>query len=128
MSANAERPTAATTGRQRPSPLLITVLIVGAIIGAFVLFSGFYADVLWFDQLGFIQILQTRWLSFAVMFLIGFVAMAVPLAVSVQVAFRSRPVYAQLNSQLDRYQELVEPLRKVVMWAGPVAIGRRPAR
>ncbi|WP_072313872.1 UPF0182 family membrane protein [Agrococcus sp. Marseille-P2731] len=123
MSANAERPTAATTGRQRPSPLLITVLIVAAIIGAFVLFSGFYADVLWFDQLGFVQVLQTRWLSIATMFAIGFVAMAVPLALAVQIAFRSRPVYAQLNSQLDRYQELVEPLRKLVMWAAPVALG-----
>lgn len=123
MSANAERPPAATTGRQRPSPLLITVLIVAAIIGAFVIFSGFYADILWFDQLGFVQVLQTRWLSIAVMFLIGFLAMAVPVAVAVQVAFRSRPVYAQLNSQLDRYQELVEPLRKLVMWAAPVALG-----
>ncbi|WP_306233711.1 UPF0182 family protein [Agrococcus beijingensis] len=109
--------------RQRPSPLLITVLIVAAIIGAFVLFSGFYADVLWFDQLGFLQVLQTRWVSMLVMFLIGFVAMAVPLAISVQVAFRSRPVYAQLNSQLDRYQELVEPLRKVGMWAAPAVLG-----
>ncbi|WP_347756743.1 UPF0182 family protein [Agrococcus sp. ProA11] len=123
MSANAERPTAATTGRQRPSPLLITVLIVAAIIGAFVLFSGFYADILWFDQLGFVQVLQTRWLSIAVMFAIGFVAMAVPLALAIQIAFRSRPVYAQLNSQLDRYQELVEPLRRVVMWAAPAALG-----
>lgn len=123
MSATAARPPAATTRRQRPSPLLITILIVAALIGAFVLFSGFYADVLWFDQLGFLQVLQTRWLSMAVMFLIGFVGMAVPLALSVQIAFRSRPVYAQLNSQLDRYQELVEPLRQVGMWAAPVVLG-----
>jgi uncharacterized protein len=124
VSANAERPMPTTApSRQRPSPLLITVLIVAAIIGAFVLFSGFYADILWFDQLGFLQVLQTRWVSMLVMFLIGFVAMAVPVALSVQIAFRSRPVYAQLNSQLDRYQELVEPLRKVGMWAAPVVLG-----
>lgn len=123
VSANAERPTSTTTGRQRPSPLLITVAIVGALIGAFVLFSGFYADILWFDQLGFVQILQTRWLSMAAMFAIGFLGMAVPLALAIQIAFRSRPVYAQLSSQLDRYQELVEPLRKVGMWAVPVALG-----
>ena len=124
MSANAERPIPMTapTGR-RPSPLLITVLVVAAIIGAFVVFSGFYADVLWFDQLGFLQVLQTRWLSMLVMFLIGFLGMAVPLALSVQIAFRSRPVYAQLNSQLDRYQELVEPLRRAGMWAAPAVLG-----
>lgn len=122
MSANAERPPS-TTSRQRPSPLLITVAIVGAIVGGFVLFSGFYADILWFDQLGFVQILQTRWLSIGALFLAGFLGMAVPLAIAIQVAFRSRPMYAQLNSQLDRYQELVEPLRKVGMWAVPVALG-----
>ncbi|WP_211220850.1 UPF0182 family protein [Agrococcus lahaulensis] len=110
------------TGR-RPSPLLITVIVVAAILGAFVLFSGFYADILWFDQLGFLQVLQTRWLSMLVMFLIGFLGMAVPLALSVQIAFRSRPVYAQLSSQLDRYQELVEPLRRVGMWAAPAVLG-----
>lgn len=123
MSASPARPAATAPRGRRPSPLLITVLIVGAIIGAFVLFSGFYADVLWFDQLGFLQVLQTRWLSMAVMFLIGFLAMAVPLALAIQIAFRSRPVYAQLNSQLDRYQELVEPLRKVGMWAVPIVLG-----
>lgn len=122
MSANAERPPS-TTSRQRPSPLLITVAIVGAIVGGFVLFSGFYADILWFDQLGFVQILQTRWLSIGALFLAGFLGMAVPLAIAIQIAFRSRPMYAQLNSQLDRYQELVEPLRKVGMWAVPVALG-----
>ncbi|WP_404311429.1 UPF0182 family protein [Agrococcus terreus] len=122
MSANAERPPS-TTSRQRPSPLLITVAIVGAIVGGFVLFSGFYADILWFDQLGFVQILQTRWLSIGALFLAGFLGMAVPLAIAIQVAFRSRPMYAQLSSQLDRYQELVEPLRKVGMWAVPVALG-----
>ncbi|MCR8671219.1 UPF0182 family protein [Agrococcus sp. HG114] len=109
--------------RRRPSPLLATVLVVGAIIAAFVVFSGFYADILWFDQLGFLQVLQTRWLSMLVMFVLGFLGMAVPLALSVQIAFRSRPVYAQLSSQLDRYQELVEPLRRVGMWAIPAVLG-----
>ncbi|GAA2172310.1 UPF0182 family protein [Agrococcus versicolor] len=107
----------------RRSPLIITLAVVAAIVVGFMLFSGFYADVLWFDQLGFVQVLQVRWIAMAAMFAIGFLAMAVPLAVSMQIAFRSRPMYAQLSSQLDRYQELVAPLRRLAMWVVPAVFG-----
>lgn len=107
----------------RRSPLIITLAVVAAIVVGFMLFSGFYADVLWFDQLGFVQVLQVRWVAMAAMFAIGFLAMAVPLALAMQIAFRSRPMYAQLSSQLDRYQELVAPLRRLAMWVVPAVFG-----
>lgn len=114
------RPEAAARKR---SPLVMTLVVVIALAVAFYYFTGFYTDYLWFDQLGFAQVLQVRWLSIAVMFLIGFVAMAVPLWAVMQVAFRTRPMYAQLSSQLDRYQELIEPLRRLGMIAIPVMFG-----
>src|SRR3712207_769376 len=49
--------------------------------------------------------------------------MAIPVFVSLQVAYRSRPVYAKLNSQLDRYQQVVEPLRRLAMFAIPSVLG-----
>lgn len=107
----------------RRSPLIITLAVVAAIVVGFMFFSGFYADILWFDQLGFVQVLQVRWVAMAAMFAIGFLAMAVPLAIAMQVAFRSRPMYAQLSSQLDRYQELVAPLRRLAMWVVPAVFG-----
>src|SRR5690606_32549674 len=59
----------------------------------------------------------------AVMFVIGFLAMAVPLFVTIQLAYRLRPVYVRLSSQLDRYQEVVEPLRRLAMWGMPIFFG-----
>ena len=50
--------------------------------------------------------------SITPMFAVGFVAMALVVWLSIALAFRARPVYAKLNSQLDRYQQLIEPLRK----------------
>ena len=41
----------------------------------------------------------------------------------IQIAFRSRPVYAKLNSQLDRYQQVFEPLRRLAMFGIPVVLG-----
>src|SRR5215218_6327240 len=49
--------------------------------------------------------------------------MALPLWLSIQLAYRARPVYAKLNSQLDRYQQVIEPLRRVAMIGVPVLLG-----
>ena len=55
---------------------MLTLLVVAALIVVFFWFSGFYADVLWYDQLGYLQVLLTQWGATAVMFLIGLVGMA----------------------------------------------------
>ena len=103
--------------------LTITAVIVAALVVLFFLFSSLFADVLWFDQLGFLSVLTTQWTATAVMFLVGFLGMAIPVWVSVEIAFRARPVYAKLNSQLDRYQQVIEPLRRVAMFGIPLVLG-----
>lgn len=114
---------AARTPRRSRAPLAITVAIIAGLVVLFFLFSGFYTDVLWFNQLGFLNVLTTQWLAGAVLFVIGFVAMAVPVWVSIQLAYRLRPVYAKLNSQLDRYQQVIEPLRRLAMYGIPTLLG-----
>ena len=57
------------------------------------------------------------------MFVVGFIGMAVPVWLAIQLAYRLRPVYARLSSQLDRYQEVVEPLRRLAMWGIPIFFG-----
>ncbi len=96
---------------------------MGVLIAAFFAFASFYADFLWFKQLGFETVLKTRWFATAVMFVVGFVAMAVPVALCIQIAYRVRPVYAKLSAQLDRYQEVIEPLRRLAMWGIPLFFG-----
>ncbi|TPW76588.1 UPF0182 family protein [Schumannella soli] len=97
--------------------------MVAAIVAAFFIFASLYTDFLWYDQLGFQNVLTTQWFASIVMFAIGFVGMAVPVFLSVQVAFRSRPVYAKLSAQLDRYQQVVEPLRRLAMFGVPAVLG-----
>lgn len=57
------------------------------------------------------------------MFVIGFLAMAVPLFLAIHISYRTRPVYARLTAQLDRYQEVVEPLRRILTWGVPIMFG-----
>jgi uncharacterized membrane protein (UPF0182 family) len=101
----------------------IAVAILAAIVVLFFVAANLYTDVLWYDQVGYLGVLTTEWAASAVMFFIGFVGMALPVFLSIEIAFRSRPVYAKLNSQLDRYQQVIEPLRRVVMFGLPALIG-----
>ncbi|WP_125131716.1 UPF0182 family protein [Microbacterium sp. 10M-3C3] len=103
--------------------IAITLAIIAALVVAFFVFANLYADWLWYAQLGFTEVLTTQWLARVVMFVIGFLAMAVPVWGVIQLAYRLRPVYARLSSQLDRYQEVVEPLRRLAMWGIPIFFG-----
>jgi uncharacterized protein len=103
--------------------LTITAIVLAAIIILFFIFAGLYSDWLWFQQLGYLKVLTTQWYAQLSLFFIGFFGMAVPIFVSIEVAFRWRPVYAKLNSQLDRYQQVVEPLRRLAIYGIPAVIG-----
>ncbi|HEV7848923.1 MAG TPA: UPF0182 family protein [Mycetocola sp.] len=121
--------TSAPSASARPAPnrsrapLAITAAVVGVLVVAFFIFAGLYSDFLWFEQLGFATVLTTQWIASGVMFVIGFFGMALPVWASIMLAYRLRPVYAKLSSQLDRYQELVEPLRRLATYGIPVVLG-----
>ncbi|WP_420837621.1 UPF0182 family protein [Agromyces aureus] len=108
---------------RRRAPIALTIGVLAVLVIAFFVFTGLYADVLWYDQLGFLEVLTTQWIARTVLFIIGFLAMAVPVWASIQIAYRTRPVYAKFNSQLDRYQEVFEPLRRLAMYGVPVVLG-----
>ncbi|MBN9606463.1 MAG: UPF0182 family protein [Actinomycetales bacterium] len=97
--------------------------MVAVLVVLFFAFAGLYTEVLWFDQLGYLEVLTTQWAALAVLFAVGFVAMALAVLVSIVIAFRVRPVYAKLSSQLDRYQQVIEPLRRIAMYGIPAVLG-----
>jgi len=101
----------------------VTVVLVVLLILGFLGAASVITEVLWFDQLGYVQVLLTQWVAAGAMFLIGFFAMAVPVFFAIDIAYRKRPVYARLTAQLDRYQELVEPLRRLIKWSLPAVFG-----
>jgi uncharacterized protein len=103
--------------------LTITAVVLAVLIILFFVFAGLFSDWLWFQQLGYLKVLTTQWISQLILFFLGFFGMALPVYVSIEVAFRWRPVYAKLNSQLDRYQQVVEPLRRLAIYGIPAILG-----
>ena len=112
-------------GNRRVSPLSIAFGILGAIV--FVLFSaaGIYTDWLWFDNLGYEVVFITEIVGQLVAFLLGFVVMAIVVSVGLTLAWRTRPVYLKMpdESPFAAYQQLLEGLRKVVMFGTPAVLG-----
>jgi uncharacterized membrane protein (UPF0182 family) len=93
---------------------------------ALAIFAEIYTDVLWFSQLGYTEVFRTRMLTQLVLFLLGGGLMAGAVAASVAFAYRSRPVYAPVDTEqqnLDRYRESLEPLRRLVMIVLPAGLG-----
>lgn len=111
-----------TDGRSR-TPLVAAIAVIVGLVILFFIFANFYGEWLWFSQLGYQSVLTTQWIATGVMFLIGFFAMAIPVWISIEVAFRWRPVYAKLSSQLDRYQQVIEPLRRLATYGIPAVLG-----
>ncbi|MGW8484295.1 UPF0182 family membrane protein [Microbacterium sp. NPDC055903] len=122
MVTTTSAPTPATPRTSRRI-LTITLVILAALVAAFFVFSSLYTEFLWYDQLTFANVLTTQWIAAAVMFVVGFLGMAIPLFLTIQLAYRLRPVYVRLSSQLDRYQEVIEPLRRLAMWGMPIFFG-----
>ena len=53
---------------RRRAPIAITIGVVALLLIAFFVFVGLYADVLWYDQLTFLEVLTTQWAALAAMF------------------------------------------------------------
>jgi uncharacterized membrane protein (UPF0182 family) len=123
VSSATNRPAQNSSSSRTRVTVTLTIVILAVLIILFFIFSGLYTDWLWYQQVGFLKVLTTQWITQFVMFFVGFFGMAVPVFVSIEVAFRWRPVYAKLNSQLDRYQQVVEPLRRLAIFGIPAILG-----
>ncbi|HWS57183.1 MAG TPA: UPF0182 family protein, partial [Actinotalea sp.] len=106
---------------------LAPTIIVLAILGILLMIAAqVWTEVLWYQQVGYTEVLVTEWLTRIVLFLLGFVAMAGSTFAAITVAYRTRPVYAPSTPEqasLDQYREMIEPLRKLVTVGAPVMLG-----
>ncbi len=117
----------ATGGRRRRlSPAVITAVVIGALLVVLLLMSELVTRFLWFDQLGYDRVLMTSWIAQGVLFLIGAIAFAVPLYVSLRIAYTRRPVYPPVTREqeaLEQFRSAVDPLRRGVTIIAPIVVG-----
>jgi uncharacterized protein len=123
VTSTPNRPAQNRPATRTRATLTITAIALAVLIILFFVYAGLDTQVLWFAQVGYLEVLTTQWATQIILFFVGFFGMGVPVFVSIEVAFRWRPVYAKLNSQLDRYQQVVEPLRRLAIYGIPAVLG-----
>ncbi|MCU1574339.1 MAG: integral rane protein [Micrococcaceae bacterium] len=119
-------PNRTTPTRRRRGALFPTLVVVALLVIGFVFFANVYTEVLWFNQIGFLDVFWRENAARGLIFLSGFLLMSVSVYVSIRVAYRARPIYApdsQLQDNLNRYQAQLEPVRRAVMIGVPAVFG-----
>lgn len=113
------------TGPRRPSALIITIVIIAALIGAFMIFSGFYAEIQWYNHLGYSEVFWTERLARIGIFVTAFLLMAFLVWLSLWLAFRNRPqnLDSRVNDSVARYQRSLDSMRRLVMLGLPALMG-----
>ena len=67
-----DRPTAPTQQTRKRSPLIPTLIVVAVLVVGFVFFSQIYADILWYHQLGYLEVFLKENGTKIAIFLIAF--------------------------------------------------------
>lgn len=108
------------------SPLVITLIVLGALTALLVIASEVWTKYLWFDQLGRSDVLMTRWGTQGLLFVLGFALVAVPLYISLRLVYVKRPVYPPVTREqeaLEQFRSAVDPLRRGLTIIAPIVLG-----
>ena len=103
-------------GRRRVSPLTITFIVLFILSSVLISLSGFYADLLWFRSVGFVDVWQTSLFTKIYLFLgFGLITSTI-ITLNIYLAFRKRPIYVPVTVEadnLERYRAQLEPIRRL---------------
>jgi len=114
-------------GSQQRSRALIGTIIV--LILAFFLvsaFTGVWTDRLWFRSVGYSEVFSKVLATKVLLFLLFGLVMAAAVGGNVLLAYRFRPLFrpaSQEQVNLDRYREVVDPLRRWLLIGVAVVLG-----
>ncbi|MEI7631250.1 MAG: UPF0182 family protein, partial [Actinomycetes bacterium] len=93
--------------RRRGGVLLPTLIILGVLVLAFVLFTGFYTDWLWYQSVQMTQVFTTSLKTRTILFFVFGLAMALVIMLVMWWAWRTRPTFRGMTpdqASLERYR------------------------
>ncbi len=102
---------------------MVSLAVLAVIV---LILAQVWTEVLWYRQVGYLQVLQVEWITRGLLGVAGFLVMGAGVLSSLAIGYRTRPIYAPSNQEqasLDQYREAVEPLRRVVVWVAPIILG-----
>ncbi len=112
--------------RAKPSPLMITIVVVAIVVFLASLLSFAWTEVLWFGAIGYSSVFWTQIWAQLGLFIVAAIFTAAVVASSLIIAYRTRPVYVpttQAEQALDKYREMLDPVRKGAVIGIPLMFG-----
>lgn len=106
--------------------LFPTLIIVGVLVFAFVGFSFFFTEFLWYQQLGFEKVFFVEILTKFLLFVFGFLLVTLVLFFAIYLAYKAAPIYVQQftgEDSLLSYQKAIAPFRKLILFVLPAVFG-----
>ncbi|MCU0265775.1 MAG: UPF0182 family protein, partial [Actinomycetia bacterium] len=104
----------------RGRTLLAVVLVLGLLALGFLVFAGFYTDLLWYRSVGFSDVFTTQIGTRVALFALFGLVMVLAVGASIWLAYRYRPAFRGLSPEqqsLDRYRVAIDPYRRIVVLA-----------
>src|SRR5438876_9725411 len=111
---------------RRGRVLLPTIVVLGVLVIAFLIFTNFYTEWLWFQSVKFTKVFATQFWTKVALFAIFGLLMAAIVAVNVVIAYRVRPPFRGLSLEqqsLDRYRVAIDPHRRKIVIAAAILLG-----
>ena len=112
--------------RRRGGLLLPTLIILGALVLAFVLFTGFYTDWLWYQSVQKTQVFKTSLETRTILFFAFGLTMFFLITLIMWWAWRTRPTFRGMTpdqASLERYRVGIDPYRKRIMFVAAAGLG-----
>ena len=123
-------PPPAPSGRRfrprRNGALLPTIIIVGVIIVAFLIFAQVYTDWLWYDSIDYGNVFATRIRTQVVLFLFFGLLLGGFAVLNLWIAYRFRPAFRGLSPEqqsLERYRISLDPYRRWIIVGLGLVVG-----
>ncbi|WP_443034033.1 UPF0182 family membrane protein [Streptomyces sp. CA2R106] len=103
---------------RRARALLVTAGVLAALMVAFVMFAGFWTDLLWYRSVHYASVFRTLAGTRAALFCTFGLLMALAVGVNMFLAYRLRPLPGAMSAEqqnLDRYRTGIAPYRTWVL-------------
>ena len=103
-----------------------TLIILGVLGIAFMVFTTFYTDYLWYASVDKQSVFSTLLLTQLGLFLVFGLIMATAIGVTMLAAYRSRPELGVMSAEqvsLERYRASLEPFHRLILIGVPTMFG-----
>jgi uncharacterized protein len=102
---------------RRARALILTIVIVALLVVAFVGFTGFYTDLLWFRSISASSVFARQIWTRVFLFLAFGIVIGGAVVANAVIAYRVRPAFRAMSVEqqaLDRYRTALEPFRRII--------------